>query len=172
MDITYWNAHEETLDKDALRELQLIRLRQTVGQALKTDFYKRRLNKVGISSGDDIKLLTISAEFPLPLRMTCGSISFCHAGNRSARCHSFAHLKRYNRHPTVIYHSRSDIDNWTDLMARCIISTGVNRGDVFQNMTTYGLFTGGLGFHYGAERIGILVIPASSGNQPSNYAHA
>lgn len=66
--------------------------------------------------------------------------------------------------PTVIYHTRRDLDGWTELVARCIAATGATARDVFQNMTNYGLFTGGLGLHYGAERVGMLVIPASSGN--------
>jgi len=65
---------------------------------------------------------------------------------------------------TVIYHTRRDIDNWTELVARSMYMTGVRRGDVFQNMMGYGLFTGGLGLHYGSERLGALTIPASSGN--------
>jgi phenylacetate-CoA ligase len=164
MDITYWNAYEETLDKDALRELQLIRLRQTVGQALKTDFYKRRLNKVGISSGDDIKTLDDIRRIPFTtkddLREAYPFAMLAIDLHDVIRLHTSSGTTGT---PTVIYHSRSDIDNWTELMARSIISTGVNREDIFQNMTTYGLFTGGLGFHYGAERIGMLVIPASSG---------
>jgi phenylacetate-CoA ligase len=165
MDITYWNAREETLDKDALRELQLIRLRQTVGQALKTDFYKRRLNKVGINSGDDIKTLDDIRKIPFTtkddLREAYPFALLAIDLRDVIRLHTSSGTTGT---PTVIYHSRSDIDNWTDLMARCIVSSGVNRGDIFQNMTTYGLFTGGLGFHYGAERVGILVIPSSSGN--------
>jgi phenylacetate-CoA ligase len=66
--------------------------------------------------------------------------------------------------PTVIYHTQHDLDGWTELVARCIVATGATRRDVFQNMTNYGLFTGGLGLHYGAERVGMLVIPVSSGN--------
>jgi phenylacetate-CoA ligase len=65
---------------------------------------------------------------------------------------------------TVIFHTAGDIQGWTDLVARCMYMTGVRKGDVFQNMMTYGLFTGGLGFHYGAEKIGALVIPAGAGN--------
>jgi phenylacetate-CoA ligase len=66
--------------------------------------------------------------------------------------------------PTVIYHTRGDIENWTELTARSVVATGAKPDDVFQNMMTYGLFTGGLGLHYGAETVGLLVIPASSGN--------
>jgi phenylacetate-CoA ligase len=66
--------------------------------------------------------------------------------------------------PTVIYHTQQDIDTWTDLVARSVIATGCSKADIFQNMMTYGLFTGGLGLHYGAEKAGLTVIPASSGN--------
>ncbi|MCX7672497.1 MAG: hypothetical protein N2Z63_02700 [Thiobacillaceae bacterium] len=66
--------------------------------------------------------------------------------------------------PTVIHHTQRDLDGWTELVARCIAATGATRHDVFQNMTNYGLFTGGLGLHYGAEKVGMLVIPAGSGH--------
>jgi phenylacetate-CoA ligase len=65
---------------------------------------------------------------------------------------------------TVVYHTRGDIDNWSELVARSMYMTGVRAGDVFQNMMGYGLFTGGLGLHYGSEKLGSLTIPASSGN--------
>ena len=65
---------------------------------------------------------------------------------------------------TVIFHTAGDLSAWTNLVARCMYMTGVRKSDVFQNMMTYGLFTGGLGFHYGAEKIGCLVIPAGAGN--------
>jgi len=65
---------------------------------------------------------------------------------------------------TVIYYTRNDVDSWADLMARCMHMVGVRPGDTFQNMSGYGLFTGGLGIHYGAERLGCLTIPAGAGN--------
>ena len=65
---------------------------------------------------------------------------------------------------TVIFHTQKDLDAWTNLLARCMYMAGMRKSDVFQNMMTYGLFTGGLGFHYGAERVGALVIPAGAGN--------
>jgi phenylacetate-CoA ligase len=65
---------------------------------------------------------------------------------------------------TVIFHTANDIAAWTNLLARSMYMAGMRRSDVFQNMMTYGLFTGGLGFHYGAEKIGALVIPAGAGN--------
>ena len=65
---------------------------------------------------------------------------------------------------TVIYYTRTDIELWADLVARSMYMTGMRPGDVFQNMMGYGLFTGGLGFHYGSERLGALTIPAGAGN--------
>ena len=65
---------------------------------------------------------------------------------------------------TVIFHTARDIHEWAGLVARCMYMTGVRPGDVFQNMMGYGLFTGGLGFHYGAEKLGAMVIPAGAGN--------
>jgi len=65
---------------------------------------------------------------------------------------------------TVVFHTANDITVWANLLARCMYMAGMRKSDVFQNMMTYGLFTGGLGFHYGAEKIGALVIPAGAGN--------
>ena len=66
--------------------------------------------------------------------------------------------------PTVIYHTQEDIDAWQDLVARCMYMAGMRKSDVFQNMMGYGLFTGGIGFHYGAEKLGALTIPIGPGN--------
>ncbi|NMC48905.1 MAG: phenylacetate--CoA ligase [Desulfovibrio sp.] len=66
--------------------------------------------------------------------------------------------------PTVIYHTKNDLDWWASLMARCMYMVGIRPTDVFQNMSGYGLFTGGLGIHYGAESLGCLTIPAGAGN--------
>ncbi|MEA2076171.1 MAG: phenylacetate--CoA ligase [Euryarchaeota archaeon] len=65
---------------------------------------------------------------------------------------------------TVIFHTRGDIETWSDLVARCIVMTGANKADVFQNIISYGMFTGGLGLHYGAEKVGMLTIPSGVGN--------
>ncbi|HOI48775.1 MAG TPA: phenylacetate--CoA ligase, partial [Prolixibacteraceae bacterium] len=66
--------------------------------------------------------------------------------------------------PTVIFHNRHDISSWANLMARSLFCAGVRDTDVFQNIVGYGLFTGGLGFQYGIERLGALSIPAGAGN--------
>jgi len=66
--------------------------------------------------------------------------------------------------PKVVYYTKKDIETWTRLMARLYDCAGVTNKDIVQNMYGYGLFTGGLGFHYGAERIGAMVVPAATGN--------
>ena len=66
--------------------------------------------------------------------------------------------------PTVVGYTRSDLDTWSDLIARNMTMVGVGENDIFQNMVNYGMFTGGLGFHYGAEKIGMTVIPSATGN--------
>src|SRR5208283_5687673 len=66
--------------------------------------------------------------------------------------------------PTVVYHTMDDINDWADLVARCLYMVGVRKNDVFQNTMGYGLFTGGHGLHYGAERLGALTMPVGAGN--------
>ena len=66
--------------------------------------------------------------------------------------------------PTVIVHSQHDLDSWANLVARCLYTVGIRKTDVFQNSSGYGMFTGGLGFQYGAERLGALTVPAAAGN--------
>ena len=115
---------------------------------------------------------TISAGFPSPPRTTCGPgagrCSPCPDGDRAA-----ARLFGHHRpgHGDLL-HPR-DIETWADLVARSMYMTGVRPGDVFQNMMGYGLFTGGLGFHYGGERLGALTIPGRRRQQrPAAPAHA
>lgn len=64
--------------------------------------------------------------------------------------------------PTVILHTQKDLDEWANAVARCLYMVGLRRGDVFQNSSGYGMFTGGLGFQYGAERLGMLTVPAAA----------
>ena len=66
--------------------------------------------------------------------------------------------------PTVILHTQKDFDEWANAVARCLYMVGLRRGDVFQNSSGYGKFTGGLGFQYGAERLGMPTVPAAAGN--------
>lgn len=162
---SYFNVSRETIDRASLEALQLERLRFTVGQALKTSFYKRRLARAGIDSPDKIRSLDDMLRIPFTtkddLREAYPQGLLAVPLDDVIRVHTSSGTTGT---PTVIHHTRADIVNWTELVARCIVATGAHRGDVFQNMTTYGMFTGGLGLHYGAEAVGMMVIPASSGN--------
>jgi phenylacetate-CoA ligase len=163
--ITYWNRERETIDRTALQTLQLAGLRATVARALLTEFYRPRLKAAGITSAEQIRSLDDIRRIPFttkddlreayPRGLLAGELA------DAVRLHTSSGTTGT---PTVIYHTQSDLASWTELVARCIVATGAGPGDVFQNMTTYGLFTGGLGLHYGAEKVGMLVIPASSGN--------
>ncbi len=165
MKVNFWDKRVETLSRDEISSLQLSRLKETVAYALKTPFYQRRLKKVGITSPDDIKKLDDLKRIPFTtkddLREAYPYGLLAVEKSDVVRLHTSSGTTGT---PTVIYHTAEDIDNWTNLVARCIVATGAGKDDVFQNMMSYGLFTGGLGLHYGAERVGLTVIPAGGGN--------
>jgi phenylacetate-CoA ligase len=164
MDITFWNRQAETLARGELERLQAARLREVLGSAFKTDFYKRKLPKAGINSPDDIKSLSDLKRIPFAvkddLRQSFPKGLLSTDMKDVVRVHLSSGTTGI---PTVIYFTKQDVANWSDLVARCIVATGASAGDVFQNMMTYGLFTGGLGLHYGAELVGMTVIPVSGG---------
>lgn len=159
------HLHEvETIGRDALAELQVGALRATLERARRSPFYGRRLAEAGIGPQDirtpgDIRKLPLTtkddlrAEYPFGL-VTCPR-------EELVRLHASSGTTGAS---TVVFHDRQDLDNWSDLVARCMYMVGMRPGDVFQNMTAYGLFTGGLGMHYGAERLGCLTVPAGPGN--------
>ena len=165
MNVPVWNPAIEFMERDALERLQLAHLRQTVAWALKTPFYRGRLAEIGLRHPEDIAGLRDLRKLPYTtkddLREAYPRGLLAVDLEQAVRLHTSSGTTGM---PTVIYHSRQDLDRWTELVARCIVATGATAADVFQNMTGYGLFTGGLGLHYGAERVGMLVIPASSGN--------
>jgi phenylacetate-CoA ligase len=156
----YWNTDSECISRDQLEELQLKRLKLTVEKASGSPFYKKySLQDYSITDLSDIRKLPVTTKEDLrnayPYGMVCTSI------DEVVRLHSSSGTTGT---PTVVYHSMGDIDKWTELVTRCLYMIGVRKNDVFQNMIGYGLFTGGLGLHYGAERIGCLTIPTGPGN--------
>ncbi len=165
MEVNFWDKEIETIDKTALKALQLKRLKETVSYALKTSFYKSRLKKAGINSSDDIKRWEDYKKIPLT---TKDDLRECYPNGLLAvdmqevvRLHTSSGTTGT---PTVIYHTKNDINHWAELVARSIVATGATNKDVFQNMMSYGMFTGGLGLHYGAEKVGLTVIPMGGGN--------
>ena len=155
----------ETIDRASLEKLQLECLKTTFTTALKTRFYENRFRKTPIKSADDIHSLKDLEKIPFTtkddLRASYPDGLLAVARPRVVRLHTSSGTTGM---PTVIYHTQADLDNWTELVCRGLTASGVTSSDVFQNMMTYGLFTGGLGLHYGAERLGALVIPAGAGN--------
>jgi phenylacetate-CoA ligase len=158
----YWNKDVETLDRGALERMQLERLNATLTEAANAPFYRERFRKEGIervSSLADLRLLPFTTKADLKNVFPYGFLAV--PLEEVVRLHSSSGTTGY---PSVIFHTQEDIERWQDLMARCMYMTGMRKADIFQNMMGYGLFTGGLGFHYGAEKIGALTIPIGPGN--------
>ncbi len=165
MEVNFWNTELETLDRMALEQLQLQRLHQILEQAFKTPFYQKRLTRAKINSPDDIQSLDDLQKIPYSvkddLRQSFPKGLLSVDMEEVVRIHSSSGTTGI---PTVIYYTRQDLENWTDILARSVFATGCTSKGVFQNMMSYGLFTGGLGLHYGAERVGMTVIPIGGGN--------
>lgn len=165
MNINFYNKSDEIMDRGLLEKKQLEKIRSLVNRALATPFYKTLLADVGIRNGKDIRSFRDYQQIPFTqkddLRKAFPSGMLAIPREKVIRLHASSGTTGI---PTVIYHSKNDIDNWTDLLARSLAATGCTEQDVLQNMMSYGLFTGGLGMHYGAERLGMMVIPASAGN--------
>ncbi|MEN6467069.1 MAG: phenylacetate--CoA ligase [Syntrophaceae bacterium] len=160
----YWQKEIETMDRGELASLQMKDLKETLGRAANSVFYKKVFSDKGIdpqkiNSLDDLRRIPFTNKDDLRDHWPYGFLAV--PKDDLVRMHSSSGT---TGRATVIFHTASDLDHWTGLLARCMYMSGVRRSDVFQNMMTYGLFTGGLGFHYGAERIGALVIPAGAGN--------
>jgi phenylacetate-CoA ligase len=160
----YWNQDLETLSQEALSGLQLERLSWTLAQANQSPHYNALFAEKGIELEhirrlEDVRRLPFTTKKDLRAQFPYGLL--CIDLKEVVRLHSSSGT---TGQATVVFYSRRDIDNWADLVSRCMWMTGVQQDDVFQNLTGYGLFTGGLGFHYGGERLGTLTIPAGAGN--------
>ncbi|MDD1717055.1 MAG: phenylacetate--CoA ligase, partial [Methanoregulaceae archaeon] len=160
----FWNEKMETLQPDALAALQLERLKQTVHAVGSVDIYRNKMKEAGITVSD-IKSLDDLTKLPFTkkqeLRDGYPFGFFAVPRNKVVRIHTTSGT---TGKPTVVGYTRGDLDHWSELIARNMTMIGLNADDVFQNMVNYGMFTGGLGFHYGAERIGMTVIPSATGN--------
>jgi phenylacetate-CoA ligase len=160
----YWEKDLETLERKSLETLQVDRLMKTLRQASNSPYYGRipeigKMVKSGMKSIEQIRDLPFTTKEDLRNDFPWG---FLAADKREVvRLHSSSGT---TGNPTVVYHNRHDLGSWANLMARSLYSAGVRDTDVFQNMSGYGLFTGGLGFQYGVERLGCLSIPAGAGN--------
>ena len=160
----YFNRAMETLSRVEIEALQLQRLQQTVAHCMQSPFYKKRFEEIGlkpeaIQSLQDLRKIPFTTKQDLrdtyPFGMASVPLREC------VRLHSSSGTTGT---PTVILHTQRDLDEWANQVARNLWMVGLRPDDVFQNSSGYGMFTGGLGFQYGAERLGMLTIPAAAGN--------
>lgn len=160
-----WNEEFETLPREALESLQLKRLQTTVDRVYATvPFYKKKFEEIGlkpshIKSLKDMRLLPFTVKTDLRDNYPFGLFSVPMASVVRVHASSGTTGK-----PIVVGYTKRDINTWSELMARTLTAAGIHKGDIVHNSYGYGLFTGGLGAHYGAERIGASVIPISGGN--------
>ncbi|NDV67107.1 phenylacetate--CoA ligase family protein [Bacteroides sp. 224] len=164
MNANYWEEEIEVISREKLQELQLQRFRKTIERASNSPYYKQLFKEHGITSDsiqtlDDIRKLPFTTKAQMretyPFGLVAGDMK------DAVRLHSSSGT---TGNPTVIVHSQHDLDSWANLVARCLYMVGLRSTDVFQNSSGYGMFTGGLGFQYGAERLGALTVPAAAGN--------
>jgi len=161
----YWEEEIETMPRPQLERFQVERLKRTIEIAAHSPYYSKVFAAHGITSDsikhiEDIRKLPFTTKPDMrtnyPFGLVAGDIR-----NDGVRIHSSSGTTGT---PTVIVHSQHDLDSWANLVARCMYTAGVRKTDVFQNSSGYGMFTGGLGFQYGAERLGALTVPAAAGN--------
>ena len=160
-----YNEEFETLPREALEALQLKRLRQVASRVYHTvGFYKKAFDEAGVKP-DDIRSLDDLKRFPFTtkqdLRDNYPFGMFAVPMSSVVRLHASSGTTGRS---TVVGYTKRDIDTWSELMARCFVAAGLTKNDIIHNAYGYGLFTGGLGVHYGAERLGASVIPMSGGN--------
>ena len=160
-----WNDEFETLPREAIESLQLKRLQQVVARVYATvPFYRKSLDDAGITP-DMIRSLDDLQRIPFTLKQDMRDSYpyglFATPLEQIVRIHASSGT---TGKPTVVGYTRRDIENWSEMMARSFVAAGAHKGDVIHNAYGYGLFTGGLGAHYGAERVGASVIPMSGGN--------
>jgi len=155
----------ERMPVDELDKMQERKLRNLVDYVYThSDFYKKRFDEAGvkpedIQTLDDLKKLPFT--YKSDLRDTYPTGMFCVPNEQLTRFHVSSGT---TGKPTVVGYTKNDIQEWNTSLARALTSIGVGRGDVIQVSYGYGLFTGGLGLHYGAEEVGATVLPTSSGN--------
>ncbi len=161
----FWDQQCETLGRDTLEQLQLHRLQATVHRvAGHVPFYRQKFIELGIQPDDirslaDLRRLPFTTSADLRQNYPTGLLAVPY--DATLRLHTSSGT---TGKPKALFFSRRDVDNAAELCARSFVMTGITPKDVFQNMMTYGMFTGALVTHYGAEKIGCLVIPAGPGN--------
>jgi phenylacetate-CoA ligase len=160
-----WNRHFECMDRNGLKHVQSERLRETVERVyFNVPYYRDKMQKAGLGP-ESIQTIEDIAKLPFTtkqdLRDNYPFGLFAVPMSEIVRVHASSGT---TGKPTVVGYTRNDISTWSEVMARTLTSAGANRNDFIQVAYGYGLFTGGLGLHYGGEKIGASVIPISGGN--------
>ncbi len=163
--LDYWNSQVERAPMEELQAIQLRKLRQLVENVYNSSrFYRNRFDEAGVKPSD-IKTLEDITKLPFTykkdLRDNYPTNMFCVPLNQVVRFHVSSGT---TGKPTVVGYTKGDIDMWSNSLARAFTACGIGRGDIMQVSYGYGLFTGGLGAHYGAEEVGASVIPMGVGN--------
>ena len=165
MIMMFWNRKIETMKPRTIKKLQEERLRKIVRYAYNNvPMYKKRFKECGleiesIKTLEDLEKVPFTMKDDLRRHYPYGILAV--PLSEIVRIHASSGT---TGKPTVVTYTQHDLDTWSELMARVFTASGATRNDVVQNAYGYGLFTGGLGFHYGAERIGAAVVPTSTGN--------
>ncbi|MBM7716397.1 AMP-binding protein [Siminovitchia sp. FSL H7-0308] len=160
-----YNPEMETLSNEQVKVLQLGRLQNTIDKVYSNvAFYKHQFDEQNIKpeqiqSLEDVALLPFTTKKDLRDQYPFGL--FAEPIDHIVRLHASSGT---SGKPTVVAYTKNDIAVWSELIARAIVAAGGRKGDVFQNAYGYGLFTGGLGLHFGGEELGCAVVPISGGN--------
>jgi len=161
----FWNKEIECIDEEKLREKQLERLKNTIKRAYeKVPYYRKKLNEAQVSP-DDIKKLEDIRNIPFTSKADLREVypfgMFASPLSEIVEIHMSSGT---TGRPIVAGYTLLDIEIWGEVMARCLTMAGATKNDIVQVAYGYGLFTGGFGVHYGARKIGAMIVPASAGN--------
>jgi phenylacetate-CoA ligase len=160
-----YNEEFETMPREALEAIQVRRLQATAARVYNTvPFYRKRFDEMGLKPDhirtlDDLRKLPFTDKDDLRDNYPFGM--FAVPMDNVVRIHASSGT---TGKPTVVGYTARDVQTWSELMARTLVAAGATKNDIVHNAYGYGLFTGGLGFHYGAEKLGASVIPISGGN--------
>ncbi len=162
-----YNMEIETMPRQKMEELQMSRLRQTLQHVYDSvPFHREAFDRAGVKP-EDLRHLEDLQRFPFmkktDLRENYPFKLFAVEQEKLVRIHGSSGTKGK---PTIVGYTRNDIKNWSNIVARGICIAGGRPGDIFHNAYGYGLFTGGLGLHYGIEQLGAIAVPISGGNTP------
>ena len=160
----YLHPDKECLTREQIDALQVERLQATIRHCMNSPFYKKKFEEMGIKP-EDIKTPADVRKLPFTTKQDLrDNYPFGLASVPLEKCVRLHSSSGTTGNPTVVLHSQKDLDEWANAVARCLWMVGLRPTDIFQNSSGYGMFTGGLGFQYGAERLGMLTVPAAAGN--------